>query len=153
MAVYLAKVMKELSEFQYDLVEQIPRERNANADALAGITTSKEAETLSIVPMEFLESPSMAESTMEVEMIDTRPTWMTSIIEYLTTGKFLDEGKNARRILYQAPRYTIVDGTLYRRGHSLPLLQCVLPEEATTILQEVHEGFCGDHTGGQNLAL
>ena len=47
----------------------------------------------------------------------------------------------------------MVDEVLYRRGHSLPLLRCVLPEEAKAILQEVHEGFCGDHTGGQSLAL
>ena len=36
---------------------------------------------------------------------------------------------------------------------TLSLLQCVLPEEAYTILQEIHEGFCGDHAGGKNLAL
>ena len=47
----------------------------------------------------------------------------------------------------------MVVGMLYRRGHSLPLLRCVLPDEAKAILQEVHEGFCGDHTGGQSLAL
>ena len=95
----------------------------------------------------------MIEKMVEVEMIDTRPTWMTPIMEYLTMGKLPEERKDERKILYQAPRYVIVDGTLYRRGHSLPLLRCVLPEEAKTILQEGHEGFCGDHSRGQNLAL
>ncbi|XP_062112162.1 uncharacterized protein LOC133823409 [Humulus lupulus] len=153
MAAYLAKVKKELSKFEYGLVDQIPCEQNANTDTLARHATSKEVETLSIVPVEFLESPSVAGGTTEVEMIDIRLTWMTPIIEYLTTGKFPDELKDARRILYQASRYVIVDGALYRRSHSLPLLRCVLPEEARTILQEVHEGFCGDHVGGKNLTL
>ncbi|XP_062080360.1 uncharacterized protein LOC133785121 [Humulus lupulus] len=31
--------------------------------------------------------------------------------------------------------------------------KCVLLEEAQTILQEIHEGFCGDHAGWQNIAL
>ena len=78
---------------------------------------------------------------------------MTPIMEYLTTGRLPEDRKDARKILYQALRYVIVDGTLYRCGHSLPLLRCVLPEEAKTILQEVHKGFCGDHAGGENLAL
>ena len=91
MAAYLAKVKKELSEFEYSLVEQIPREQNANDDALAKLATSKEAETLSLLPMEFLERPSVIEDTREIEMIDARPTWMTPIVEYLTTGKLPDE--------------------------------------------------------------
>ena len=148
MAAYIAKVNGELSEFEYSSVEQIPREKNSDADALPQLSTTKEAETLNVVPVEFLENPSGTEM-IEVEMIDTRPTWMTPIMEYLTTGRLPEDRKDARKILYQAPRYVIVDGTLYRRGHSLPLLRCVLPEEAKTILQEVHEGFCGDRAGGK----
>ena len=97
MAAYLAKVKKELSEFEYGLVEQIPREQNANADALARLATSKEAETLSIVPVEFLESPSVAEKVIEVEMIDTRATWMTPIVEYLTTGRLPEQTKGCEK--------------------------------------------------------
>ena len=105
------------------------------------------------MPVEFLEKPSIDGDQAEIEMIDIRPTWMTPIVEYLVEGK-LPEGRNdARRVLYQAPRYTLVEGVLYRRGYSLPLLRCILPSEAKAILQEVHEGFCGDHTGGQSLAL
>ena len=86
------------------------------------------------MPVEFLEKPSIEGDREEVEMIDTRPTWMTPILEYLVEGK-LPEGRNdARRVLYQAPRYTLVEGVLYRRGHSLPLLRCVLPSEAKAIL-------------------
>ena len=73
MASYLAKVKKELSAFEHGLVEQIPREQNANADALAKLATSGEAETLSLVPVEFLERPSIEEVGVEVEMIDARP--------------------------------------------------------------------------------
>ena len=53
MAAYLAKVKKELSAFEHSLVEQIPQEKNSNADALAKLATSGEAETLGLVPVEF----------------------------------------------------------------------------------------------------
>ena len=134
MAAYLAKVKTELSALERGSIEQIPREQNANADALAKLATSGEANTLGLVPVEFLEKPSIEGDREEVEMIDTRLTWMTPILEYLVEGK-LPEGRNdARRVLYQAPRYTLVEGVLYRRGHSLPLLRCVLPSEAKAIL-------------------
>ena len=61
MAAYLAKVKGELSEFEYSFVEQIPHEQNSNADALARLATTKEAETLNVVPMEFLDSSSVTE--------------------------------------------------------------------------------------------
>ena len=80
MAAYLAKVKFELSAFGQGSIEQIPREQNANADTLAKLATSGETETLGLVPVEFLEKPSIEEVRTEVEMIDARPTWMTPIL-------------------------------------------------------------------------
>ena len=59
MVAYLAKVKGELSEFEYSTVEQISREKNSNSDALARLATTKEFETLNVVPVKFLESPSV----------------------------------------------------------------------------------------------
>ena len=73
MATYLAKVKDELSGFEFSSIEQIPREQNSNADPLARLTTTKEVETLNVVLVEFLESPSVMGETVEVEMI-VRPT-------------------------------------------------------------------------------
>ena len=47
----------------------------------------------------------------------------------------------------------MLDGKFYRRGYSIPLLKCVAELEASTILKEIHEGFCGGHTRGHSLAL
>ena len=41
---------------------------------------------------------------------------------------------------------------MYRRGYSVPLLRCIAHDEIKRILHDVHEGECGDHTGGQALA-
>ena len=85
-------------------------------------------------------------------MINSEPTWMTPIVEYLETGILPAEWNKAQKLMYQIPRYTIVEGRLYRRGYSMPLLRCVTPPEAKKILEEIHEGFCGDHTGGHSLS-
>ena len=34
----------------------------------------------------------------------------------------------------------------------MPLLRCVTPPEAKKNLEEIHEGLCGDHTGGHSLS-
>ncbi|XP_060960827.1 uncharacterized protein LOC133031359 [Cannabis sativa] len=50
-------------------------------------------------------------------------------------------------------QYIIVEGVMYRRGFSMPLLRCVTQEEATRLLSEVHDGFCGNHAAGQSLSI
>ncbi|KAK3039116.1 hypothetical protein RJ639_028862 [Escallonia herrerae] len=49
-------------------------------------------------------------------------------------------------------KFTLVDGVLYKKSFSLPYLKCLSPKEADYALQEVHEGICGQHLGGKNLA-
>ena len=41
----------------------------------------------------------------------------------------------------KATEYMIIQGTLYKRGQTLPLLKCVSTEEGAYILNEIHEGF------------
>jgi hypothetical protein len=52
----------------------------------------------------------------------------------------------------KARRFTMVNGMLYKRGFTLPLLKCVSPEEGSYILQEIHEGICENHSGARVLA-
>jgi hypothetical protein len=52
----------------------------------------------------------------------------------------------------QSARYTMVGGVLYRRGYSHPLLKCLSVAEAHYVLREIHEGVCGNHSGGRILA-
>ncbi|XP_060972619.1 uncharacterized protein LOC133038471 [Cannabis sativa] len=127
MEAYLLQVQKQLQQFEYYSIEQVPREQNSNADALARLATTKEADTLNVVPVEFLPRPSINVEENEeanMELVDTQITWMTPLVDYLTTG---------------SPLLIRV-----RQGSCF--------EEAQGILKEVHEGFCGDHTGGDSLA-
>ena len=44
-----------------------------------------------------------------------------------------------------------MNNELYKRGFSLPYLKCLSLEEAVYVLQEIHEGICGNHLGPWSL--
>ncbi|KAL6327681.1 hypothetical protein AAG906_022621 [Vitis piasezkii] len=43
-------------------------------------------------------------------------------------------------------------GHLYKRSFTGPYLQCLSHLEAQYVLAELHEGVCGNHSGGRSLA-
>lgn len=45
----------------------------------------------------------------------------------------------------------LLNDRLYKRGISTPLLRCLNIEEAERVLCEIHDGVCGNHSGGQSL--
>ncbi|KAL0439970.1 UNVERIFIED_CONTAM: hypothetical protein Slati_2480000 [Sesamum latifolium] len=60
--------------------------------------------------------------------------------------------KEARTIRVISARFTMIAGELYKRGFSQPYLKCLDPERAEYVLREIHEGSCGNHSGGRSLA-
>ncbi|XP_024021322.1 uncharacterized protein LOC112091560 [Morus notabilis] len=152
MGAYLRKVKEELVRFKSYEILQIPRAENTNTDALAKLASSRDSDILGIVPIEELERPTIEEK-IEALTIQTNEGWMTPLIQYLTNEKLPSDKDEARRIRYRVARYLLYDGLLYRRGYSTPLQRCINDGEAQKVLQEIHEGVCGNHTGGQSLAL
>ncbi|XP_060974614.1 uncharacterized protein LOC133039709 [Cannabis sativa] len=124
---------------------------NFKTDVLAKLASQNDLDELNLVPVEVLSEASICE-TKDVEMIDSSPTWTTPIINYLLDRKLPNDKNGAQKLLYSVPRYTIIEGKLYRKGYSMSLLRCVLPTEANEIIREIHEGFCRDHAGWQSLS-
>uniref|UniRef100_A0A2N9GRM8 Reverse transcriptase domain-containing protein n=1 Tax=Fagus sylvatica TaxID=28930 RepID=A0A2N9GRM8_FAGSY len=89
--------------------------------------------------------------TTEVNPIHTEISWMTPIISYLQEGTLPDNRHEARRLKVRASRFLMLQGTLYKRGFSLPYLRCLAPDEANYVMREIHEGVCGDHSGARAL--
>ena len=77
---------------------------------------------------------------------------MTPIILYLKDGVLHEDKKKTRLLRLKVTWYTMYNDQLYKRGFSAPLLKYVDLEEGNYILQEIHEGICGNHTRGQSLA-
>ncbi|XP_074342880.1 uncharacterized protein LOC141680595 [Apium graveolens] len=134
-------------------LECVPREKNINADALEKMGSQQEAVLLGSIPLEIHEIPSIPE--IEAMQVDEAPkeTWITFLLAYIHKGTLPEDKFKARRLRYQAARYVVYDEVLYKRGFNQPLLRCVDEEEGNYILREVHEGICGNHSGGNTLAM
>ena len=61
MDAYLEKAKTTLEHFEFYTIEQVPREQNSNADALARLATSTEVDELNVVPIKHLSTPSISE--------------------------------------------------------------------------------------------
>ena len=55
---------------------------------------------------------------------------MTPIISFLQDGHLRQDVEEARKVRKRAAKFTILNGTLYKRGFSMPYLECVDKEEA-----------------------
>ncbi|KFK24085.1 hypothetical protein AALP_AAs60550U000200 [Arabis alpina] len=79
--------------------------------------------------------------------------WMDQIRAYIVSGELPSNKWAARKVQKQAARYVLLDGNIYRWGFSGPLLTCVEGQEARQVMEEVHSGSCGNHSGGKTLAI
>ena len=87
----------------------------------------------------------------EMNPVHTETSWMTPIVSYLQRGTLPDNRHEARRLKVRASRFLMLQGTLYKRGFSLPYLRCLAPDEASYVMREIHEGICSDHSSARAL--
>ena len=154
MASYLQKAKDLLSEFSLFKIQQIPREQNTQADALARLASTKDSELLEVIPVEFLSTLSITPTNPQstINSVTSADTCITPIIQYLKDDYLPEDKKKARLLRLKATKYILYDEQLYRRGFSTSLLKCIDLTEGNYILQEIHEMVCGNHAGGQSLA-
>ncbi|XP_074363998.1 uncharacterized protein LOC141704708 [Apium graveolens] len=70
---------------------------------------------------------------------------MTPLRNFLEKGILPLDQREALKIKYRASSYTIINGRMYHRSVSQPLLRCLNTEEQRQALEAVHEGICGEH--------
>ncbi|MCI73333.1 hypothetical protein A2U01_0094597, partial [Trifolium medium] len=63
--------------------------------------------------------------SLNINVIGDNNYWMTPIYNFLAHGTLPIEQKEAAVIRRRACAYVILDGKLYKRGFSIPLLKCV----------------------------
>ena len=151
MVAYLALVHKATSKLKGLSITQISREENMRVDRLARLTSSLDAD-LQGVRVEYFSKPSIHQPKgMDVDPVDVEPSWMDPILMHLTTGNLPKKKNEAKHVRFRAARYHVINGVLYKRGYSIPYLQCIHPAQVMGILQEIHEGVCCSHIGGRSL--
>ncbi|KAL0453793.1 UNVERIFIED_CONTAM: hypothetical protein Slati_1357400 [Sesamum latifolium] len=88
----------------------------------------------------------------EVQMVQEDRSWKIEIVRYLKDAILPDDPVAAKRIKFKATRFTVIGNELYKRTINGPLLKCLDKERAEYVLKEIHEGSCGNHSGGRSLA-
>ncbi|GKV42967.1 hypothetical protein SLEP1_g50318 [Rubroshorea leprosula] len=152
MVKYVALVTELRCKFQKFCLSKIPRTENEQADSLSKFASDSSSHSRSVF-VEVLDEPSfMKPRVMEISTDPGTPNWIDPILSFLRDGVVPENRQEAMKLRRKASRYTLVDGILYKRSFSLPLLRCLNPYEAEYALREVHEGVCGSHVGARTLA-
>jgi hypothetical protein len=60
--------------------------------------------------------------------------------------------KQSQRSKHRSRDFVVIDGQLYKKGISQPMLKCKTKVEGIELLWEVHRGTCGSHSGPRALA-
>ena len=152
MILYLKKVRELLKKFIRVQVKHVLRVKNSRADALAKLATASQEDLGRLIPIEHLSEPLVSIDNEEVSPVMSEPSWMDPIWDYLVDGTLPSDPKEASKLRARLARFTVHQGTLYKRGFSTPILKCVGKEDANYILREVHEGIYGNHIKAQTLA-
>ena len=140
-----------LKKFVWVQVRYVPRAENSQVDALAKLETTSHEDLDRRIPIEHLPEPSININSEEIFPVMTGPSWMDPTGDYLLNGTLPSDLNKASKLRARLARFTLLRGTLYKRGFSTPLLKCIGKEDANYVLREVHEGVCGNHIGARTL--
>ncbi|KAJ9561498.1 hypothetical protein OSB04_006658 [Centaurea solstitialis] len=117
MMTYLKIGKESIARFEKFSIEQISRDLNVQADALANLGSAFNEPALDSIPIIHLMTPSI-EAKEEVHMIEEVYNWSLDIWNYLKYDRLPDDKMEARKTRSKASRYTIFEGQLYRKSTS-----------------------------------
>ena len=152
MILYLRKVRDLLKKFMLVQVKHVPKAENSRADALAKLATAPQEDLGRSTPIEYLAEPSIDLCDVVVAPVESEPSWMDPIWDYIIDRSLPDDPKEAAKIRARSARFTNHKGSLYKRGFFTPILKCIAGKDTEYVLREVHEGICGNHIGARALA-
>ena len=105
-----------------------------------------------VILVEDLHKPSGTVDTVQISQVKARPSWMDSIIQFLKEDILPEKKIEADKIRRKATSYWLLkDRKLYKRSFLGPYPLCVHPEQTESLLEKMHEGIYGSHTGGKSL--
>ncbi|XP_030941532.1 uncharacterized protein LOC115966434 [Quercus lobata] len=151
---YLAKVQSARPQFKGFVLKQIPRGQNSHANSLAMLATSLGSSLPWVFVVEDMDSSCLTRvSLIGVYSLHVGPSWMDPIVTFLKQGLLLEDKCKAKKVHRSASHYWLSKKQkLYKRIYSGSYLLYMHLEAVEPLLEELHEGICGSHTGGRSLA-
>ena len=150
---YVSQVRHLEIGFESFSLLHIPRSVNTHADSLAMLATSSAQSLPWVILIEDLCKPTEVKGKMvHVHQVKVGPSWMDSIVLFLKEDILPKDKLEADKVRRKAPRFWLSnDQKLYKHSFSGPYLLCIHPEVLELLLEELHKGICGSHTGGRSL--
>ncbi|XP_050259572.1 uncharacterized protein LOC126704592 [Quercus robur] len=154
MQEYLSQVKRLQSDFDLFSLSHVSKSGNTHADSLAMLATSSAGGLPRIILVEHLDRANeVAEGMVHIHEVRVGPCWMDPMVRFLKDDILPKEKSKAEKIRRKAPWFWLSkDHKLYKRSYSGPYLLCVHPKASELLLEELHEGICGSHTGGRSLS-
>ena len=111
MAAYLQKAKELLGSFSSYTICQIPRSQNTEADALSRLALMKDTDQLKVIPVEFLNSPSIQiiKEPQTLNYATTKESWITPIIQYLKDDVLPEDKRKVRLLRLTTALHTMYD--------------------------------------------
>ncbi|XP_025628241.1 uncharacterized protein [Arachis hypogaea] len=144
---YVAKVNKLKEEFNHVTIRHVPKKRNARADLLSKLASTKPGHGNKSLIQEVVKSPSISTMANAYLTLSHQGSSTYPILQYLLKGTLPEDPKEEKQTKREAANYTVVAGQLYKREFSQPLLKCVETGDTEYILRKIHKGCCDHHVG------
>ena len=93
MILYLRKGRDLLKKFVLVQVKQVPRAENSQADALVKLATAPQEDLSRSTPVEYLAEPSIDLCDVVVAPVESEPSWMDPIWDYIIDGSLPEDPK------------------------------------------------------------
>lgn len=153
MQKYLSRVKQITVGLQSFEVALVPRTENMATDALSKPASFNTTNMKRNGMIEILPERSINTAQPKINTINQGKEWYDEITAYKLIDSLLDEEMTSKKLRTEAMWYCIFQGQLHKKGLSLPLLRCVTTYEATKIIEEIHEGVCGNNIDEKTLEL
>ena len=122
MARYMGLVKQRLGSFA--AWKNILRDSNERENALVAVALSIPINEIVFLPIYYQSASPIA--TDRVSQIDkTSPSWLTSILHYLSSGELPNNIAKAHKVQVQAKQFSLINEQLYKQSLDKPYLTCL----------------------------
>jgi ribonuclease HI len=158
---YLAVVRGLKKQFKGFTLQHIERNKNEEADTLAKVVAKGKALSSDVfyhvIGTPVVRKPEGLQITQDVDghrivNLIVAEDWRAPITLYLQGHYHPSDRNEAKWLQHRRRDFTIVDGQLYKKGISQPMLKCITETEGLELLREVHIRTCRSHSGPRALA-
>jgi ribonuclease HI len=155
MGKYFTAIRKLEDKFEGLEFHHVERDRNAAADALSKLGSSRTQVPPGIFVQE-VPHPSMSPDQVEECNVLSQPEsdsndWWEPIIRYIKNEEESGDKAAIERIARQSAHYTLIGDALYKRGATGVLMKCIPSVTGKQLLDEIHAGQCGIHAASRTL--